>query len=807
MFASLAHDLRFAVRTLNRNRVFTVAVAATLALGIGALSAAFSAVYGVLVRPLPYHDPDRLVTLWVDLRASGRAEPEWLSFPDYADWREQSRSLSSVAAYTGWAATVPGDGNTEPERIRGASVSASYFDVLGVKPAMGRTFWESDDQPNAERVVVLSDGVWRRRFGADAGILGRSLTLNDEPWIVVGVMPPTFRAPMPGAEIWRPLRQTRFSDGCGRGCVSLQAIARLEPDVTLEAARADLTQILERAAQTDANVVPNSRAWPILLHDQLVGDVKRPLLILIGAVALVLLLACANLANLLLVRGLRRSGEIAVRLAMGAERSRIRRELLTESLLIAIIGGIGAVAVASAGTGILRAIMPPNVASVASIRLDWSVVAFTATVAILTGIAFGAAPAWRLGEFDLATVLRDSSRGGSRSDVRFRNALVALQFALAVVLLNAAGLLSRSFVNLSRTNLGFEPDRVAAIDLQLPRNRYASPVEAQQFFDALVERLRSLPGVESAAASSIAPFSTGDVNFGFTKEGEAERPGAPTTLWTRRVTPAYFATIGMPLRAGRAITADDRQGGPAVAVINESAARTYWPGESPVDKTILLQGPTGPEQTRIVGVVASARHDGPRQPVKPEIFVPSAQRPGRGMTIVVRASTDPSRLIGSIRGAVRAMEPALPVPAPTPMITLLDASVALPRLFMRLLLGFGAAALTLAAVGIYGMVRYSVETRTREFGVRLAVGAAPHAILALVAREVMVLAGSGIVLGIAGALAASRTLSAMLVGLSGTDLTMLVSTAVTLVAVGTIAMLVPARTAMRTDPSVALRQT
>jgi putative ABC transport system permease protein len=807
MFASLAHDLRFAVRTLNRNRVFTVAVAATLALGIGALSAAFSAVYGVLVRPLPYHDPDRLVTLWVDLRASGRAEPEWLSFPDYADWREQSRSLSSVAAYTGWAATVPGDGNTEPERIRGASVSASYFDVLGVKPAMGRTFWESDDQPNAERVVVLSDGVWRRRFGADAGILGRSLTLNDEPWIVVGVMPPTFRAPMPGAEIWRPLRQTRFSDGCGRGCVSLQAIARLEPDVTLEAARADLTQILERAAQTDANVVPNSRAWPILLHDQLVGDVKRPLLILIGAVALVLLLACANLANLLLVRGLRRSGEIAVRLAMGAERSRIRRELLTESLLIAIIGGIGAVAVASAGTGILRAIMPPNVASVASIRLDWSVVAFTATVAILTGIAFGAAPAWRLGEFDLATVLRDSSRGGSRSDVRFRNALVALQFALAVVLLNAAGLLSRSFVNLSRTNLGFEPDRVAAIDLQLPRNRYASPVEAQQFFDALVERLRSLPGVESAAASSIAPFSTGDVNFGFTKEGEAERPGAPTTLWTRRVTPAYFATIGMPLRAGRAITADDRQGGPAVAVINESAARTYWPGESPVDKTILLQGPTGPEQTRIVGVVASARHDGPRQPVKPEIFVPSAQRPGRGMTIVVRASTDPSRLIGSIRGAVRAMEPALPVPAPTPMITLLDASVALPRLFMRLLLGFGAAALTLAAVGIYGMVRYSVETRTREFGVRLAVGAAPHAILALVAREVMVLAGSGIVLGIAGALAASRTLSAMLVGLSGTDLTMLVSTAVTLVAVGTIAMLVPARTAMRTDPSFALRQT
>jgi putative ABC transport system permease protein len=807
MFASLAHDLRFAVRTLNRNRVFTVAVAATLALGIGALSAAFSAVYGVLVRPLPYHDPDRLVTLWVDLRASGRAEPEWLSFPDYADWREQSRSLSSVAAYTGWAATVPGDGNTEPERIRGASVSASYFDVLGVKPAMGRTFWESDDQPNAERVVVLSDGVWRRRFGADAGILGRSLTLNDEPWIVVGVMPPTFRAPMPGAEIWRPLRQTRFSDGCGRGCVSLQAIARLEPDVTLEAARADLTQILERAAQTDANVVPNSRAWPILLHDQLVGDVKRPLLILIGAVALVLLLACANLANLLLVRGLRRSGEIAVRLAMGAERSRIRRELLTESLLIAIIGGIGAVAVASAGTGILRAIMPPNVASVASIRLDWSVVAFTATVAILTGIAFGAAPAWRLGEFDLATVLRDSSRGGSRSDVRFRNALVALQFALAVVLLNAAGLLSRSFLNLSRTNLGFEPDRVAAIDLQLPRNRYASPVEAQQFFDALVERLRSLPGVESAAASSIAPFSTGDVNFGFTKEGEAERPGAPTTLWTRRVTPAYFATIGMPLRAGRAITADDRQGGPAVAVINESAARTYWPGESPVDKTILLQGPTGPEQTRIVGVVASARHDGPRQPVKPEIFVPSAQRPGRGMTIVVRASTDPSRLIGSIRGAVRAMEPALPVPAPTPMITLLDASVALPRLFMRLLLGFGAAALTLAAVGIYGMVRYSVETRTREFGIRLAVGAAPHAILALVAREVMVLAGSGIVLGIAGALAASRTLSAMLVGLSGTDLTMLVSTAVTLVAVGTIAMLVPARTAMRTDPSVALRQT
>jgi predicted permease len=806
MFASVLHDLRFVLRTLNRNRVFAVAVAATLALGIGALSAVFSAVYGVLVRPLPYHDPDRLVTLWVDLRASGRAEPEWLSFPDYADWREQSRSLASVAAFTGWAATVPGDGNTEPERIPGASVSAAYFDVLGVKPALGRTFWESDDAPNAERVVVLSDGVWRRRFGADAGILGRSLTLNEEPWTVVGVMPPTFRSPLPGAEIWRPLRQTRLSDGCGRGCVSLQSIARLKPNVTLQATRADLTQILERAAQTDANVVPNSRAWPIPLREQLVGEVKRPLLILIGAVALVLLLACANLANLLLVRGLRRSGEIAVRLALGAERSRIRRELLSESLVISLIGGIGALAIASAGIGTLRAIMPPDVASVTSFRLDWTVVAFTATVAILTGITFGAAPAWRLGDVDLGTVLRDSSTGGRRGDVRFRNALVALQFALAVVLLNAAGLLSRSFLNLSRTDLGFEPDRVVSVDLQLPRNRYATPVQAQQFFDALVERLRGLPGVQNVGASSIAPFSNGDNNFGFTKEGEAERPGAPTTLWTRRVTPAYFATMGMSLRAGRVITADDRPGGPAVAVINESAARTYWANESPIDKMIFLQGPTGPEQTRIVGVVASARHDGPRQPVKPEIFVPSSQRPGRAMTVVVRASGEPARLIGSIRAAVRAMEPALPIPAPTPMITLLDESVALPRLFMMILSGFGVAALTLAAVGIYGLVRYSVETRTREFGIRLAIGAAPRGLLTLVAREVMLLAGIGVMLGLVGALAAAKTLSAMLVGLSGADAMMLAVTAVTLVAVGGVAMLVPARAAMRTDPSVALRQ-
>jgi putative ABC transport system permease protein len=806
MLSSLAHDLRFVFRTLNRNRVFTVAVSLTLAVGIGALSAVFSAVYGVLVRPLPYRDPDRRVTLWVDLRASGRAEPEWLSFPDFADWREQSRSLSAAAAYTGWAATVPGDGNTEPERIPGASVSAAYFDVLGVTPSLGRTFWESDDAPNAERVVVLSEGLWRRRFGADPGILGRSLTLNEEPWTVVGVMPSSFRSPLPGAELWRPLRQTRFSDQCGRGCVSLQSIARLKPNVTLAATRADLTQILERAAQTDANVVPNSRAWPILLRDQLVGEVKRPLLILISAVGLVLMLACANLANLVLVRGFRRSGEIAVRLALGAERTRIRRELLTESLVIALIGGAGGLVVASVGIGMLRAIMPPNVASVASISLDWSVVVFTAAIAILTGVAFGAVPAWRLGDLELGTVLRDSSKGGSRGDVRFRNTLVAVQFALAVVLLNAAGLLSRSFLNLSRTDLGFEPDRVVAVNLQLPRNRYATPVEAQQFFDGLVDRLRVLPGVQNVGASSIAPFSNGDMNFGFTKDGEEPRRGAPATLWTRRVTPSYFATMGMPLRSGRAITADDRQGGPAVAVINESAARTYWPGESPIDKTIFLEGPAGPEQTRIVGVVASARHDGPRQPVKPEVFVPSAQRPGRGMTVVVRASGDPVRLVGSIRAAVRAMEPALPVPAPTAMIALLDESVALPRLFMLILSGFGVAALTLAAVGVYGLVRYSVETRTREFGIRLAIGSAPADILTLVAREVMMLAGIGVVLGVVGALAAARTLSAMLVGLSGADVVMLATTAIMLVAVGAIAMLVPARAAMRTDPSIALRQ-
>ena len=806
MISALFNDLRLVARTLRRNAVFTLSVSATLALGIGALSSVFSAVYGVLVRPLPYADPDRLITLWVDLRVNGRAEPEWLSFPDFADWRDQSRSLVSAAAYTGWAATVPGDGNVEPERIPGASVSWNYFDVLGVKPRSGRAFQEAEDSPNGDKVVVLSDGVWRRRFGADPSIVGRALTLNDESWTVVGVMPASFRSPMPRAEIWRPLRQSRATDPCGRGCISLQAIARLKPGVTLAAAREDLSEILRRAGETDANVVPNSRAWPISFHDQLVGDVRTPLIVLAGAVALVLLLACANLANLLLVRGMRRAGEIAVRLALGAERSRIRRELLLESVTLAAIGGIGGLFIAVAGTGALRSIMPPRVASVTSLGLDWRVVVFTAVAAIATGLLFGAAPAWRLADLDLAAVLREGAKGGSRRDVRFRNALVVLQFGLAVVLLNAAGLLTRSFLNLSRTDLGFAPERVVGFDLQLPRGRYATPVHAEQFFEALLEKLQALPGVASAGATSIAPLDNGDMNFGFEKPGEEPRRGSSASLWTRRITPDYFATMGMSLRSGRALTANDRAGAPQVAVINEAAARTYWPGESPLNKSIVLQGPSESQPTQIVGIVASVRHDGPRQPVKPEIYVPVAQVPARGMTVVVRARGEPAALVASIRAAVREAEPSLPVPAAAPFESRVADSVALPRLFMRLLAAFGLAALALASIGIYGLVRYSVETRTREFGIRLAIGSAPSAILGLVARDVAILAALGAAIGIAGAFAAGRLLTSLLVGLSGTDLTMMALSVFALVTVGGIAMLVPARIAMRTDPSVALRQ-
>ena len=807
MISSITNDLRFVARALRRNAVFAVSVSATLALGIGALSAVFSAVYAVLLRPLPYRDADRLVTLWVDLRANGRAEPEWLSFPDFADWRDRSRSLAAAAAYTGWSATIPGDGNTEPERIPGASVSWNYLDVLGVSTALGRSFTEVEDVPNADRVVVLSDGVWRRRFGGDPSIIGRALTLNDEPWTVIGIMPASFRSPMPGAELWRPLRQTRASDPCGRGCVSLQAIARLKAGVSLDAARTDLSDVLRRAAESDPDVAPNSGAWPIPLHDQLVGAVRTPLVILGGAVTLVLVLVCANLANLLLVRGLRRTGEIAVRLALGAERSRIRRELLTESIVLALIGGVGGVLVAVAGVGMLRSIMPPRVVSVATIALDWRVVAFTAVSSVVTGLVFGAAPAWRLADLEIGSVLRDASRSGGRRDVRFRNALVVVQFALALVLLNAAALLTKSFLNLSRTDLGYDPTNVVSVNLQLPRGRYATPDEASRFFESLVDRLRGLPGVASAAATSIAPLDNGDMNFGFQKPGEAPRRGSPPNLWTRRITPDYFATMGMTLRAGRGITVDDRAGAPQVAVINEAAAPTYWPGESPLDKTIILQGPSGDNPTEIVGIVASARHGGAREPVKPEVFVPIAQVPSRVMTVVIRARGEPARLMGPVRGAIRDAEPTVPIPGVRLFSERVAESVSLPRLFMRVLGAFGLAALALASIGIYGLVRYSVETRTREFGIRMAIGAAPAGILALVAREVAFLAALGVVLGVAAVFGAARLLKAMLVGLSATNLGVMAATAVTLIIVGAVAMLAPARRAMRTDPSVTLRQT
>lgn len=802
---SLAHTLRFALRSLRRSPAFTISVAATLALAIGALSAVFSATYGVLLRSLPYRNPHELITLWVDLRSSGRAEPEWLSFPDFADWRDEARSLIGVAAYTGWAATVASDGSLEAERIPGAAVSWNYFQLLGVAPALGRAFQEIEDAPNAERVVVLGDGVWRRRFGADPGIVGRALTLNDEPWTVVGVMPASFRPPMIGAQIWRPLRQNRFSEPCGRGCVSLQAIARMRPGSTLETTRKELSDILAIAARSDPNVVPGARAWPIALRDHLIGEARTPLLVLTGAVALVLLLACANLANLLLVRGMRRRGEIAVRLALGAERSRIRAELLLESLVLAATGGIAGLAVAGAGIGVLRSIMPASVATVSTITLDWRVMTFTTVASIATGLLFGAAPAWRLADLELASSLRDSTRGARRGDVRFRNALVVVQFALAVMLLNAAGLLTRSFLTLSRTELGFAPARVLSLDLQIPRGRYPTPAEAQRFFDATIERLRALPGIATVAATSVAPLGNGDMNFGFQKEGMEPRRGAPPTLWARRVTPGYFATMGMTIRAGRGITDDDRVDGPRVAVINEAAARAYWAGESPLGKSIVLEGPGGAAPTRIVGIVASVRHDGPRQPVKPEVYVPAAQRAGRALTIVVRTSAEPGAAVAAVRSVVRELEPNIPVPTPALLADRLGDTIALPRLFMWILSGFGVAGLALASVGIYGLVRYSVETRTREFGIRMAIGAAPSGILTLIAREVLALTALGIAAGIGGALAVSRLLGALLVGLTATDPLMLGLTSLTLVTVGTAAMLVPARIAVRTDPSIALR--
>jgi putative ABC transport system permease protein len=806
---SLATDLRQAFRRLRAARGFTVAVLVTLALGIGANVAVFSIVNAMLLRPLPYAHADRLVMLWQDHRARGVENPEWQTPPDYLDLREDARAFDGVVAYRNWGATLSGRG--EPRRVLGAAVSHDWFGVLGVPLARGRAFTAAEDRSGAERVVVVTDAFWRGELGGDPQVLGRALVLNGDPWTIVGVLPPSWRDPIGGGAIYRPLRLDPASQ-CARGCYSMRAVGRMRPGVTLARAEEDADRVMRRAAERFPASNAGIGARVTTLREQLSGEVRPALLALAGAVAFVLLIGCVNVANLLLARAASRGPEIAVRAALGAGRERIVRQLLTESAVLALLGGALGVAVGWYAVRLVLPLVPEGTREFYAIGVDGRAVAFALALSALASLVFGLGPALSTARRGLADTLRAAGRGvdTGRRTRRTGSALVLGEVALAIVLLTGAGLLMRSFVARQTVDTGYVTSGVLFAGLTLPPERYPAGGPALgDVVQRLVDDVARDRRVRVVAAASETPLQGGDGDAGFTIEGRPEpRPVDMPSAWVRAVTPDYLRAMGMRVVAGRGLTAEDRRAAPRVALVSEALARRHWPGERAVGRRIRTSVFTGGDSAvtiTIVGVVGDVRFDAPDAPPKAELYLPHAQAPASNVQLVVRTDAAPEAIVPTLRAALAAQDRAVPLGAVDTIAARLRDAVALPRLYATLFGAFAAAAVLLAAVGIYGVVAYGVSVRTRELGLRMALGARAGDVRRLVLRQGLAPVAAGAVVGLGGALAAARALRGLLFGVGVADPLTLGAVTALLAAVALAAIWVPARRATAVPPMTALR--
>jgi putative ABC transport system permease protein len=797
-------DLRYAVRMLAKRPGFTAVAVLALALGIGANTAIFSVVNAVLLRPLGYLEPDRLLMVWENHTARQGPETEWTSPPTFADWRDQNNVFDSVAALQGWGPTVTG--GAEPERLVGAAVSHDMFKVLGVEPALGRGFRLEEDRAGGERVVILGHGVWKRRFGGEPSILDRAITLNGEPYTVIGVMPEGFRFPIiSNAEAWTPLLQT-VNSTCGRGCYTLRTVARLKPGVTIERARQEMGALAEGLAEKYPEANKGIGVTLISLHEQVVGSLKPMLLVLLGAVGFVLLIACANVANLMLARAATRTKEIAIRTALGASRARLVKQLLTESLLLSMAGGALGLLLAFWLVDVMVAFSPRGTPRLDEVAIDKTVLAFTLLVAVATGIVFGLMPALQTTRPDFGNALKegkgtDAASGGKR----VRSALVVAEVALALMLLIGAGLLIKSFANLLNVDPGFNPSNVLTLQLSLPRTRYPEGKQVSAFYADLMGRIQSLPGVESVGAGSSLPLVGPNTDTDFQIEGRpAPPPGEGTGAWYSLVTSDYFQTMGMRIMSGRSFNERDQAESPDVIIISETMARRYWPGEDPVGKHILT-GNSNSDRREIVGVVGDVKHFGIDADARPTMYFPHAQALARLMTVTVRTTADPASLAATARSQVWSIDKELSVSNISNMEEIVSTSIAQPRLVMLLLGAFAALALILAAVGIYSVIAYAVTQRTREIGIRMALGAQAADVLKLIVGQGMLLTVAGVAVGLAGAFALTRFMQSFLYEVDAIDPVTFAVISVLLVSVALLASYIPARRAAKVDPMIALR--
>ncbi len=814
MLDNLRQDITGALRGLVTSPGFAAASLITLALGIGATSAIFSVVKAVLIAPLPYAQPERTVQIFTRWTAF---EKTWIADQEVIDFRNMSKTMTAIAAFNSGQQNLTGDG--EPVRIGVGFVTANLFDVLGSRPMLGRVITEEEDRPNAPRVAVLGYPLWQSRYGGDPSVIGRMLMINDVPVEVIGVMPEGFRLPTDftdeaaePTQLWRPMAWdlTQLSRNHG-----YYAVATLAPGHTAASVTEELHAICTRLTEQGAyHAQMKFSAFAVSLDEEIRGGVRPAMWLLKGAVGFLLLIACANVANLLLVRGDARLREMAVRTAIGAAPDRLMRQLLTESVVLAVLGAILGLLLASVGLRILMTVDPTSLPPLAPVRLDGIVVAFTLVLGVVTTIVFGLTPALRTLRINIVESLREGSQqtvGGHRQ--RLRNLLVVAEVSLAVVLVIGAGLMVRSLSALGRIDLGFEPEQLLTMRVSVPATRYDTPEKVVDFYRLLNERVRAVAGVQSAGFVRVLPLATTIGDFGLDLDGFVESPGANAKGDWQIATDGAFEAMGMHLMGGRWFAASDTRQSQGVAVINETMARTYWKNpEDAIGGRIRVGGGMGRPWVTVVGMVADERHNGVTGVVKEKFYVPHSQwhiaTSGsviRGGFLVIRTTGDPMRVAGPVRNEIRAMDPNLPVANIRPMTEVVSTALATPRLTGFLLGTYAAIAQTLAAVGIYGVLSYVVARRTHEIGIRLAVGADRTQVLALVLKQGLTLAGGGIVVGIIAAFLLTRLMRSLLYQVTPNDPWTFVAVPLALVGVSLLASALPAFRATRVSPLIALR--
>ena len=806
----LAQDVRFALRTFGRAPAFTAVAVLTLALGIGATTAMFSVVHALVLRPLPFERSDELFNVFQARPQDGIGGTGW-SYPNFAHVRSHTRAFSEIAGSQKHQLTLTG--RAEATVVDASVVTPEFFSLLREKPLSGRTLLREDGNRSAPAVVVLSEQLWRRHFAANSDIIGTSIDLDRRSFTVVGIMPATFRFPLVnGEQLWIPLVHDPLFGGWmnQRRGHWLQVTGRLKPGISITEAQAEMNTIMA----TLANDFPaENGGWEIRmipLKQMILADVRTPLLVLLGAVGLVLLIACANISNLLLTRATSRAGEIAVRVTLGAGRARIVRQLFSEAFVLGILGGLGGIALAYGAVGALRSMLPESVPQVNHIQVDASVLGFALLLSLAAACGFGLGPALFSVDGNLQATLRGSGgrSGESRTRRRTRSLLAAGEVALTIVLLVLAGLLLRSFANLQSVDPGFDARQLIVADISLPRFQYATPVQWSDFADRFLAGLQAEPGLRDSAVVVPRPIVDGSINLGFDIVG-APPPavGAPRTANYVSVSPGYFRVLGIPLVSGRLFDDRDVPSVARVSIISEGMARRYFPNQDPLGKRLTFGfPPDGMVAREIVGVVGDVRDVALGQEPGPMMYVPFAQAPFWGANVVVRSELGASTVGAAIRRQVRGLDDGLPVTGVKPMSELVDRSVAQPKFRAFLLALFAAMAVVLAGTGIFGVISYSVACRTREIGIRVALGARRAMILGMVLRETLILTAAGMAIGIPAAMAASRLLRHMLFGVPPDDPATLALVAAGLVCIATLAAYVPARSALRVDPIVALRQ-